>query len=229
MARRMPWDSLQAEVATDDGQTESLSPLEWSLFRGDATRTAEGRGSAPFLEANWRHSMVGERIDPATRTHVEAALRLQHTRADAFLPAFFPIATGGKLVFRTYKGLTAVDIKTGELLWHSTDNFGGLDVLLHDSNMKQQVEEWYGLYSDGNNTGNIIFENSTIGTLSTDNVRVYAVDDLGIPPHPGGQGMQQFGGGGGTPLTGKLLNLTQHNRLVAIELDSGKTRLGMRR
>ena len=119
-------------------------------------------------------------------------LRSQHNRSEAFLPAFFPIATGGKLVYRTYRGVNCVDIKTGELLWHSSDNLGSLDMLLRDPNMKHQVQEWYNLYNSGNNNG-IIFENSTIGSLSTDNVRVYAVDDLGIPPHPNGQG-QQWGG-----------------------------------
>jgi outer membrane protein assembly factor BamB len=235
------WNKLSARIGRDglhqDGETyafdqlqtellrtkpfDNLSPLEWTLFRGDATRTAEGRGSAPFLEANWRHSNIQERVDPLTRSRVEQTLVLQQRRSDAFLPAFYPVATGGKLVYRTYRGVNCVDIKTGELLWHSTDNLGSLDMLLRDPNMKGQVEEWYNLYSSGNNS-NILFENSTIGSLSTDNVRVYAVDDLGIPPHPAAQGMQQWGGAGGQQLTGKLLNMTQHNRLVAFELDSGK-------
>jgi outer membrane protein assembly factor BamB len=233
------WNKLAARIGRDglrlDGETfaleqlqtefqrtvalETLSPLEWTLFRGDATRTAAGSGSAPFLEANWRHSNIMEHVDPRTRTLVEGALRLQHSRTEAALPAFFPIATGGKLVYRTYRGVNAVDIRTGELLWHSAGDLASLDQLLRDPNMKGTVEEWNQFFSNGNN-GGIIFENSTIGTLSTDNVRVYAVDDLGIPPHPGAQGMQQWGGG--TPLTGKLLELTQHNRLVALELDSGK-------
>ncbi len=114
-------------------------------------------------------------------------------------------------------GVTAVDARTGELLWYS-ENLGCLDMLLRDSTMKSSVDNWYQNYCNSNNNS-IIFENSTIGTLSTDNVRVYAVDDLGIPPHPGAQ--QQWNGGAPAP-TGKLLSLMQHNSLVAIELDSGK-------
>ena len=213
-------DQLQSELQRT-AALDNLSPLEWTLFRGDATRTAAGRGSAPFLEPNWTHSNIQERVDPRTRSAVEAALHLQQNRSEAFMPAFFPVATGGKLVYRTYRGVNAVDIKTGELLWHSSDNLGSLNMLLSDPTMKAPVDEWHRLYNDGNNQG-IIFENSTIGTLSTDNVRVYAIDDLGIPPHPGAQGMQQFGGGGGPPPVGKLLSMMQHNRLVAFELDTGK-------
>jgi outer membrane protein assembly factor BamB/tetratricopeptide (TPR) repeat protein len=209
-------DQLQTEFQRT-APTDTRSPLEWTLFRGDATRTAEGRGSAPFLEANWRHSNIQERIDPATRQTVEAALRIQGGKSDAFVPAFFPIATEGKLIFRNYMGITAVDASTGELLWYS-ENLGCLDMLLRDSSMKPSVSNWYENYCNSNNHS-IIFENTTIGTLSTDNVRVYAVDDLGVPPHPGAQ--QQWNGGI-TPPTGKLSNMMQHNSLVAIELDSGK-------
>jgi outer membrane protein assembly factor BamB len=196
---------------------ESLSPLEWTLFRGNSTRTAEGRGSAPFLEANWRYSSVQERLDARTRIMVEGALQHQSTRSEAFIPAFFPIATEGKLIFRNFVGVTAVDARTGELLWFS-ESESGLDKLLRDSNMRTPVEVWFENYRNSNNNS-IVFENSTIGTLSTDNVRVYAVDDLGIPPHPGAQ--QQWNGGV-APITGKLLEMMQRNILTAIEVDSGK-------
>src|SRR5262249_29790028 len=64
--------------------------------------------------------------------------------------------------------------------------------------------------------------NSTVGTLSTDGSRAYAVDDLAIPPYPGYQNFQAFGPGGGVPASGPLQGLAQRSRLIAFDLDSGK-------
>ena len=205
-------DQLQTELQRTS-PTDTRSPLEWTLFRGDATRTAEGSGSAPFLEANWRHSNIQERIDPATRQTVETA-RAQGGKADAFIAGVLPDCNRGKLIFRNYMGITAVDATTGELLWYS-ENLGGLDMLFRDSSMKPAVISWYETTRNSSNHS-IIFENTTIGTLSTDNVRVYAVDDLGVRRTTGAQ--QWNGGVAPTPSQAMM----SHNSLVAIELDSGK-------
>src|SRR5207253_664923 len=48
---------------------------------------------------------------------------------------------------------------------------------------------------------------------------VFAIDDLALPPHP--QFLAQFMWGG-RPNFGDLENEVNHNKLVAIELDTGK-------
>lgn len=203
---------------------DNTSPTEWAMFRGDVTRTAQGRGSAPFLEGKWRNSSVDEGVDPLTTQFVGTALK-NPPKAEAMMAAFFPIATRGKIIYRNYKSITAVDAKTGDLFWRS-DCVAALDKLLHDSQKKPAVQDWYQNFHVRATSPTVLFDNSMIGTLSTDNVRVYAVDDLGIPPSPGVQNGGWPGGfnGGGQaiPASPDLVALMQHNRLVAIEIDSGK-------
>src|SRR5262249_53719361 len=96
------------------------------------------------------------------------------------------------------------------------------DKLVNEPGRKKDLNDWFSLYVNSGNR-NILFENSTIGTLSTDNTRVYAIDDLVLPPNPNSPGMQPIGWGGGVqPLSGPLLDLAQRSRLVAINLETGK-------
>ena len=74
------------------------------------------------------------------------------------------------------------------------------------------------MYQNGGHLS-LIYENSTLGTLSTDNHLVFFIDDLALPPHP--QFMQNFMWGG-QPNFGALADAVSHNRLLAVGLGSGK-------
>src|SRR5262249_3887152 len=139
-------------------------------------------------------------------------------------PAVYPIAAAGKLIFRDYGKIQAIDIKTGELLWESVKLLASLDALATDPETRRTAHEWFQTYLQVN-CQNIVFENSTIGSLSCDTSRVYVVDDMAIPPYPGSQMAQMWGGGWqgpGSSFNAKLGELSQRNRLVALELESGK-------
>jgi outer membrane protein assembly factor BamB len=206
---------------------ESTNPYGWAMFRGDATRSAKGQGSAPFLEAKWQRSTIPESRptdsrQKETKSWIEQARPRDAQRSDIFLPAFFPIAAAGKLIYRSHAGVEAVDIKSGELAWSSVEFDASLDKLVNfDAQKKAAFDQWFKAYLQGGDQA-LLFENSTIGTLSTDNTRVYAVDDLVLPPHPSSPGMQPIGWGGGPPLSGPLLELAQRSRLVAVNLETGK-------
>jgi outer membrane protein assembly factor BamB len=59
----------------------------------------------------------------------------------------------------------------------------------------------------------ILYGNSTLGTLSTDGQRVYAVEDLAVPPPANANGPR---------LDGRADRATRHNSLLAIGLGTGK-------
>jgi outer membrane protein assembly factor BamB len=203
----------------------------WPLFRGNPSRSAKAsQASAPFLVPRWQMSTISDpptekrdrdKFAPETKTRVEEAMRLQQNRPEPMILAFLPIATGGKVIYRSYWGIHALDIKTGELAWDSS-TLASLNALLEDTNKKNDISNWIQAYKTGSNQ-NLIFENSVVGTLSTDNVRVYAVDDLGLPPHPSAVMGNQWGGwGGGGPNIGShVIEFAQRSRLVAINLESG--------
>src|SRR5438105_301834 len=165
-------------------------------------------------------SLVGNKLNAGAREWIDKAKHQQHSRPEVLLPAFFPVAACGKLIYRSYAGIHAVDIKTGELLWDSIPLAGSLDALAELSK-RNDVATWFTQYLAGTYQ-NIVFENSTVGTLSTDGSRVYAVDDLAVPPYPGYQNFPAFGPGGGMQVSGPLHALAQRSRLIAFDLESGK-------
>ncbi len=220
-------DQLQTELKNAP-VLASASPYDWPLFRGSPSRSAQARGSAPFLKASWqRSSLLTEntesehKLSGQTKQWIEQALQLQQSRKEVMIPAFFPVAASNKVIYRSYFGIHAVDIKTGTLCWDSRA-LVSLEQLVSDANNKQQVGEWFNLYMQGS-AQNILFENSTIGSLSTDNTRVYAVDDLALPPHPNSQAMQALmWGNGGLQLQVPLRDYADGSRLVAIDVETGK-------
>lgn len=199
---------------------ESASPFDWAVFRGNASRSAKGRGGDPFLESKWHVSMLSDKLNPAAGEWFEKARQQAQYRPEPMLPAFLPVAACGKLIYRSYSGIHAVDIKTGDLLWDSVPLAGSLDALA-ELTKRQEVTNWFQQYLAGNYQ-NILFENSTVGTLSTDGIRAYAVDDLAIPPYPGYQSFPAFGPGAGVQMGGPLQALAQRSRLIAFDLESGK-------
>src|SRR5439155_9022669 len=82
-----------------------------------------------------------------------------------------------------------------------------------------QLGYWLPLYTQS--YPSLLFENSTIGTLSADNRRVYAVDDLALPPHPNAQPLQQLQWGQQATF-GPLQDAVYHSRLQAFDLGTGK-------
>lgn len=188
-----------------------------ALYRGNASRTGVGRGSMPFLlERQWQNPTIPDR--PAEQPNETKRWVLDALgRSEGRLPSFFPIATGGRVIYRDYAGVAAVDARTGELIWRSNSpvSLDGLIGQELNTDRRRQVESWHKLYLTGNNLS-ILFENSTVGTLSTDNSRVFFVDDLLLPPHP--NLWQPFNWSGGRPSFGALEEAANQSRLMALDL-----------
>jgi outer membrane protein assembly factor BamB len=209
---------LQDEVKKYRDPTP-VGSSDWAMYGGNASRTAQGQGGTPFLEKRWRAETMKEQ---QTKTMVlDQAMKQYENRGQAVLPAFFPIAADGKLIYRSYWGLRAVDLKTGQLKWEA-DTKWSFDKMVGDGQKMQHLNTWIGAFN-GMGKPNLVFENSVIGTLSTDNNRVYLVDDLPVPPITQ---MYQFNNpfpnGRGDPSFGVVNEAVYQNKLEAYDLNNGK-------
>jgi outer membrane protein assembly factor BamB len=212
---------------------------DWPMRGGKNTRNGTGTGSTPFMVSRWNLPMYHGAKDSGPANTVNnwlfnsgtGAVRILENLNQPVLPAASPIAVtvrGDKvaksmMLYRNYWGINAVDIKTGKLLWWNSSEWS-LESMAEGSGAKANrlnvLNQWLQYYVQQNAKPSIVFENSTIGTLSSDGTRVYMVDDLAVPPpfmpnlgwQP--QPNQRFGK--------DIDDATQHSRMRAFDLETGK-------
>src|SRR5262249_31943688 len=134
------------------------------------------------------------------------AEKAQERMNQPILPAFFPVAVGDKVIYRSHRLLVAVFIKdgqdaaghrhkAGEMAWTSVMD-GSLTRLVEppkgDGGNQTVLADWKNRYQTM--MSNLIVENSMVGTVSADQDKCYTVDDLAILPHP--YWLQQWAWGG---------------------------------
>jgi outer membrane protein assembly factor BamB len=181
------------------------------VFRATPNRANQLVGGPAFMSANWRRRMfypLDREADPRessafepmsdeeekspTRARILDAYRHLKGKNQPILPAFSPITvtvTKGEkkvplLVYKNYCGVFARELKTGELAWMSPSNWS-LQRLLSskgESGKVNALNTWLEYYKQ--QYPQIVFENSTVGTVSTDGQFVYVVEDLAVPPPP---------------------------------------------
>ncbi|HEV3257311.1 MAG TPA: PQQ-binding-like beta-propeller repeat protein, partial [Gemmataceae bacterium] len=217
---------LREEVKKYKGSTE-WSPDDWAVYGGNASRSALGSGDKPFLEKRWwapgfhppTESRDGNTDEQARNLILNQAVKAYENRGQAILPAFFPIAADGKLIYRSFWGIHAVELKTGKLKWEADSKYS-LQRLHGDGRHMQYVMQWAPQYINMGKP-NLLYENSVLGALSTDNSFVYAVEDLAVPPY-----IQNVNFGGPFPnqgnMFGDLNDAVNQNKLQAYNLKSGK-------
>src|SRR5262249_6081883 len=132
------------------------------------------RQEIAFGAARWSTSALPTRFDVKTWTedNLSQAIRWNEQRGQPVLPAFFPIALNGKLVYRTYDGIYALNTKKeGKLEWFSHTD-GGVMSLLSDPNKRGYLDQWNQFYRQNGPQG-ILFQNSALGALTIDNARAF--------------------------------------------------------
>ncbi len=215
-------------------QPITVAAGDWAVFRGDATRARLGdtakRGDTAKLGNSARLGVAKDaRLalegklwhEPALhgvygRSWLANAVQMLEQRGHSLLPGAFPLAVAGRVVFRTHYGLCAIHSGSGDIAWKSENFVGGFDNL--PSNSFPQIDNWVSSYLG--NAPTAILENTVVGTLSSDGARVYAVEDLVVPPYPN---PYQFVSR--VPASSAATELTEainHNKLVAVNLESGR-------
>jgi hypothetical protein len=199
---------------------------DWPMFKGNASRSGQGQGSAPFLEHEWYYPTW---VQEATHQWLGKAVEFQEQHSLPVLPGFFPIAATVRtnrdtlplLVYRSHWGIHARNLKkNGKLVWDAPSNWS-IDRIVEDTDKKLTADQWQWPSLYLNTHPNLLYENSTIGTLSTDGKYVFLVEDLELPPHPQSDPMQQLDWGQ-RPSFGKFHEALFHSRLQAFDLESGK-------
>ncbi|HMF14909.1 MAG TPA: PQQ-binding-like beta-propeller repeat protein, partial [Gemmataceae bacterium] len=196
---------------------------------GNPSRNAQGVGGPPFLELAWEQSMFTEESKGQVQKWVDEALKSLSDRKSPALPSLHAVAattdvpgkgTRQLMVYRSYWGIHAVDIKTGLLMWDA-DCKWSLEKMYSEGRTVQAIDQWKTLYTQIARQ-NVILENSIVGGLTTDGQRVYTVDDLPVPPYVAGF-FNQWGGGAPQFPWGQEVNDAMHyNVLQAFDLGSGK-------
>jgi len=114
----------------------------------------------------------------------------------------FPIVAGNLAVYRSHLDVRAVYLheekdadgtvlaKPGDIAWKSTDFDGALSTILADSKYRVVLDNggignvggngWLNMYN-AQGVINFVYENSLLGTVSSDRRLVYAIDDLAVP------------------------------------------------
>jgi outer membrane protein assembly factor BamB len=193
-------------------------PGDWTVFRGTANRAGDARPVTPAEKPCWEAELTAEPFTQHWLRNAEA------NAAQVYLPGFAPLAVRGKVAFRTHRGISSTDARTGERLWDSVSLFGGLDTLTEPAT-HAHVNNWVSAFQQH---PQLLLENTALGTLSSDGVRVYAVEGLAVPPaipafratpaalRANALQEQQFN------FAKELNDAAPLTRLAAVELDSGR-------
>lgn len=206
---------------------------------GNQTRNGQGQGGRAFMDPRFSFSLMPafdkeeeDKRKPAytyIKQHIDQALQHLENRNIVSLPTFFPVASNGKVVLRTYDGVYCVathadpgaepPIAAGEILWRMPCDYS-LFEMIRDSGPKNSFEsQWRNSYTQTGPFG-IWFENGLIGSLAHDSVNVYFVDDIAIPPHP--QQVAQFYANQQVAMFGPFNDWVYSNQLCAVNLETGK-------
>jgi outer membrane protein assembly factor BamB/tetratricopeptide (TPR) repeat protein len=213
--QRVALDALRTELGKMPG---APVPGDWPVYRGQADRSTRGDGDVPILEPTWKAGTISS---PAAKELIEQGMRTLERTNRPLLPSAYPIATRGRLVYRSHAGIHAVETATGTEVWMRPSPVS-VDAIARDSGRLVTIRSWLQMYQA--NTGNALeanhlpLEHSTGGVISTDGQRVYAVEDLPIPPPPDYLVQLQAGG---IPRFGPLIDWMFSSRLRALDLDTG--------
>jgi outer membrane protein assembly factor BamB/tetratricopeptide (TPR) repeat protein len=201
-------------------------------FMSRPNRNNVGVGSTLFFDSTWRQKSFTPEATTAAVQAINTAIGQLDGRKEPILPECYPIAASAEvsgkkgkvrtqlLIYRSYFGVHAVEMKSGKLIWEAESEWG-LERMYKENTKVQAIQQWLAWAQNQVNRPGIVLENSVLGSLSTDGQRVYAVEDLAVPPF-----VQQFYNGWGGqpqyPWGQKVNDAITHNKLQAFDLGSGK-------
>jgi len=194
------------------GPQQTIEPPEsdrWAMFRGNASRNAAGRGSAPLLNLRWR---IPATDDPRMEEHLRRVRLAFEDNGIPILPGLHPLAVDDVVLMRTSRNLLAVDFPTGKRLWEVPVD-DPLESMLGSGAAGALVQQSPQLAAA---LGTRMWDDATYGTLSSDGRLAFTIEGLTL------------GIGGSSSrsviINGRRVNSNRkpHNRLAAHDIRSGK-------
>ncbi len=159
-----------------------LGKLIQPLLRGGlpprATLTSEPKRVDPVLTA--QQSLQRRTLLEGLIAREQSALRDDSRIA---FPAALPLVVGDAVVYRTISDVTAVRLRTGELLWRSSLTDGALARLWNNRNIETRPGEVRDVHeaisaSLSAHVRRRLFRDAAAGTLSSDGQTVFALEEL---------------------------------------------------
>jgi outer membrane protein assembly factor BamB/tetratricopeptide (TPR) repeat protein len=214
----------------DQVRAETHASTNWPMLGGDPSRAGLTAGTMPYLGKVWEQSMFNEDSKGLARDWIRKALVALDDRKNAAISAFTPITVyadvpgkGRKqlMIYRSHWGIHAVDVRTGLMMWDA-DCPLSLEKMYAEPATLQAIDNWKQQYAAAGML-HVVLENSIIGSLTTDGERVYAVDDLPVPPYVSAF-LNQWGRRGQFPWGAQVNDAMQYNVLQAFDTGTGMMR-----
>ena len=193
-------EELRSYLARADRPSNETA-FDTPMVGGGPSRSFQSPGGPAYLESRWKMSLMETE---ESKRWIHEAERLLHDRGQPMISAMQPITVTmlkddqklSLVVYRSHWGIQAVDMRTGKTKWRTPSSWS-LDRMSHNNKVVSSINSWVEQHL--NLRPNLIIENSTVGTLSTDGSFVFAVEDLAVPPSNQNQvwdgrgGQQTFG------------------------------------
>lgn len=179
-----PW--LKHYLAKTAAQTPAVDT--WSLPGGNAARNASVQAASPVGGSLWRVSTL-EHLNlegrPEEDRRHRAAFRevLERIRQSLIeenrplMTAAQPLVVGDKVIYRTIGDVTAVSLKTGDLLWRSSLLDESLMRLINPLSMDARLRGARGAAIEAH-LEQRVDRDLTAGSISSDGETVYALEEL---------------------------------------------------
>ncbi len=177
-------EELQQYVKAHGRSKTDLVNYDTSMVNYNPSRSGQGRGGPVFFESNWTRSLVQTSEVGKWLKQVETTMK---DRGQPLIPAMQPITATvmhndekkSVVVFRSHWGIHAYDMKAGKRLWETPSTWS-MDRMVRDTKKVGAINQF--VAAQMATRPNMLVENSTVGTLSTDGAFVFMIEDLEVPP-----------------------------------------------
>lgn len=207
------------------------------LFRGNLQRTSEAAKAATWdKRVAWQRPLLNDKLPggmPDPDDDADKLIAKLRPRADAYLlPGSFPLIVKDQCVFRSHRDVRSVALQPfeikdkfgdekyapGEIIWKSIPHDASLSRMLELKSRGGDMQRLIATLQAGKHE-HWLWANPTVGSLSSDGVNLYAIDDLVFPS-------QDFKPGPLPPPfnSAEMSRFPKGNHLFAYDLMTGKLR-----
>ncbi len=217
---------LESLPSAEQGGNQKLQ--EWHTFLGTPDRIGRIDGGSPLL-------LPQREVDLA---HSHAVLaQMQNLRQDLFdqgrtpIPAWFPVMNGGRIAFRTMRGVQVMNVESGRMIWEVPEA-ASPEILLAGQlkfsasgpnaelrQVKPIVAAYQGNGADSHPLASLLYRDGTYGMLSCDNDHLYVLEDTAILA----KASRSYSWRGNVQNNDELNRDWASNQLVAYDWNTGRT------
>ncbi|HVU86931.1 MAG TPA: PQQ-binding-like beta-propeller repeat protein [Pirellulales bacterium] len=179
--------SWLAQVAHVESTTPVDGSDQWPMYRGSASRNTISSGSSPLLSRRWAIP-TSDTFGPPVEEMVRQLRETSQDQGSLLLCSLHPLAVKDLVLMRTVGGLLAVNFTTGKRVWPGPVDESIRHLLdpgapSHSINQPMRVGAARQVPNPALANGprwlsHRLYEDTTYGTMSSDGLRVFCIEDL---------------------------------------------------